>query len=224
MAHRAPGRSRRSARTSLAAQVLTGLAAGIVVGVFLGELIAPVGIVGQAFVLLLQMTVLPYIVVSLVAGLGSLTAREAAELARRAGGFLLLLWGIALTAVLLFSLVSPDWTSASFFSSTLVEQPPTFDLLRLFSPANPFESLAANTVPAVVVFSIALGIALIRIENTASLVRSLSLIADALGRITGFVVRLAPLGVFAIAAQAAGTMHVEQALDLGDHRLRAFCH
>jgi len=190
------------------------LAAGIAVGVFLGELIAPVGIVGDAFVLLLQMTVLPYIVVSLVAGLGSLTAREAAELARRAGGFLLLLWGIALTSVLLFSLVIPDWTSASFFSSTLVEQPPTFDLLRLFIPANPFESLAVNTVPAVVLFSMALGIALIGIENTGSLVRSLSLIADALGRITSFVVRLAPIGVFAIAAQAAGTMDLEQILGL----------
>jgi Na+/H+-dicarboxylate symporter len=205
---------RRSARTSLATQVLTGLAAGIVVGVFLGELIAPVGIVGQAFILLLQMTVLPYIVVSLVTGLGSLTAREAAELARRAGGFLLLLWGIALTAVVLFSLVIPDWTSASFFSSTLVEQPPAFDLLRLFIPANPFESLADNSVPAVVVFSIALGIALIGIENTGSLVRSLSRIAEALGRITGFVVRLAPIGVFAIAAQAAGTMDLDEALGL----------
>ncbi len=156
------------------------------------------------------MTVLPYIVVSLVTGLGSLTAREAAELARRAGGFLLLLWGIALTSVLLFSLVIPDWTSASFFSSTLIQQPPAFDLLRLFIPANPFESLADNSVPAVVVFSIALGIALIGIENTGSLVRSLSLIADALGRITGFVVRLAPIGVFAIAAEAAGTMDLEQ--------------
>ncbi len=156
------------------------------------------------------MTVLPYVVVSLVTGLGSLTAREAVELARRAGGFLLLLWGIALTSVLLFSLVIPDWTSASFFSSTMVEQPPAFDFLQLFIPANPFESLADNTVPAVVVFSIALGSALIGIENTGPLVRSLSLIADALGRITGFVVRLAPIGVFAIAAEAAGTMDLEQ--------------
>ena len=195
---------------SLAAQVLLGLGSGIVAGVFLGELIAPVGIVGQAFILLLQMTVLPYVVVSLVSGLGSLTAREAAELARSAGGFLLLLWGIALTSVLLFSLVIPDWTSASFFSSTLVEQSAPFDLLRLFIPANVFESLSGNTVPAVVVFSIALGIALIGIENTGSLVRSLSLITDALGRITGFVVRLAPIGVFAIAAEAAGTMDLEQ--------------
>ncbi len=195
---------------SLAAQVLLGLAAGILVGIFFGELIAPLGIVGQAFILLLQMTVLPYVVVSLVTGLGSLTGREGVELARRAGGFLLLLWGVALTSVLLFSLALPDWTSASFFSSTLVEQPPPFDYLRLFIPANLFESLADNTVPAVVLFSIALGIALIGIENANSLVRSLSLIADALGRITGFVVRLAPIGVFAIAAQAAGTMDLKQ--------------
>ena len=44
---------------SLATQVLLGLGAGIVAGICLGELIAPVGIAGRAFILLLQMTVLP---------------------------------------------------------------------------------------------------------------------------------------------------------------------
>jgi Na+/H+-dicarboxylate symporter len=195
---------------SLAAQVLIGLGAGIVAGVFFGELIAPIGMIGQAFILLLQMTVLPYVAVSLVAGLGSLTVREALGLARRAGGFLLLLWGIALAGVLLFPLALPDWPSSSFFSSTLIEEPPPFDFLHLFIPANPFASLAENVVPAVVVFSVALGIALIGVENTDSLVRSLSLIGDALARITGFVVRLAPIGVFAIAANASGTMDLDQ--------------
>jgi Na+/H+-dicarboxylate symporter len=194
----------------LSTQVLVGIGAGIVVGLFFGEIVAPVGVVGRAFILLLQMTVLPYVAFSLIKGLGSLTAREATTLARNAGGFLLLLWAISMGAVLLFPLAFPDWPAASFFSTSLVEEPPAFDFLRLFIPANLFESLAQNVVPAVVVFSISLGIALISIEGKDPLIRAFSILTDALGSIAAWVVRLAPYGVFAIAAEAAGTMDMGQ--------------
>ena len=38
--------------------------------------------------------------------------------------------------------------TASFFSTTLVEPPPVFDLVGLYIPTNPFASLADNVVPA----------------------------------------------------------------------------
>jgi Na+/H+-dicarboxylate symporter len=195
---------------SLASQVLLGLALGIAVGVFFGELVAPVGIVGQAFILLLQMTVLPYVAISLIKALGSLSPRDAVALARKAGGFLVLLWAIALASVLLMPIAFPAWESASFFSTTLVEKSPPFDFLGLFIPANPFRALADNVVPAVVVFSIALGIALIASPEKAPIVRACATLTDALGAVAGFVVRLAPVGVFGIAAEAAGTMDVEE--------------
>ncbi len=195
---------------SLSAQVFAGLGLGLVAGLFFGELIAPVGVVGQAFIRLLQMTVLPYVAISLVRGLGDLSAAMALSLARQAGLFLALLWAIALLAVLATPLAFPDWTSASFFSTNLVEERAPFDFLELFIPANPFESLAENVVPAVVVFSTALGIALIGVEGKESLLRGLHTLGEALGRITGFIVRLAPIGVFAIAAQAAGVLDPEE--------------
>ncbi|MBW1902749.1 MAG: cation:dicarboxylase symporter family transporter, partial [Deltaproteobacteria bacterium] len=65
-------------------------------------------------------------------------------------------------------------------------------------------------VPAVVVFSIAVGVALIGIGNKKGLMESLSVMVDALSRVTGFVVSLAPFGVFAIAASAAGTMSIDE--------------
>ena len=44
-------------RLSLATQVLIGFVVGVASGVFFGDLIAPLGIVGDAFIGLLQMTV-----------------------------------------------------------------------------------------------------------------------------------------------------------------------
>ena len=65
---------------SLATQVLIGFILGVASGVFFGELIAPVGVVGDAFIRLLQMTVLPYVVVSLILGLGQLSSDRAGRL------------------------------------------------------------------------------------------------------------------------------------------------
>ncbi len=201
---------------SLATRTLLGLSLGIAVGIFFGEYAAFLGTLGEGFILLLQMTVLPYVAVSLVSGLGSVNAAAAAGLAKRAGGFLLLLWVLVLSVVLLVPLAFPDWESASFFSSNLVADRGELNLLKLFIPANPFRSLADAVVPSVVVFSLAVGVALIGIpdEQKRGLMESLSALTEALGRITSFVVRLAPYGVFAISAHAGGTLSLDQAQGL----------
>ena len=190
---------------SLATKVLIGLAAGAVCGLFFGEYVGFIGIAGEAFILLLQMTVLPYIVVSLITGLGKLTAADALNLAKRAGGFLLIFWGMTLTAVLLIPIAFPSWTTASFFSTSMVQPRESPDFLSLFIPSNPFQSLADSVVPSIVVFSIAMGVALIGIKQKKTLLDALEPVAEALGSVTGFIVKLAPYGVFAIVAHAAGT-------------------
>lgn len=100
-------------------------------------------------------------------------------------------------------LAFPNWPTASFFSVSLVERKPPFDFLSLFIPANLFHSLASNTVPAVVVFSVTMGAALIGLKEKTERITTLSAFADALDRLTGYVAALAPFGVFAIIASAA---------------------
>ena len=194
---------------SLSSQILLGLLLGIASGLFFGEPMGALSMVGDAYVGLLQMTVLPYVVVSLMAGLGSLSFAEARGLAVRGGALLLLLWGVTFLIVALMPLSFPDLETASFFSTTLVERPPPFDVVRLYVPSNPFASLAASDVPAVVLFSIAVGVALMGIEQKGPVIRALQTLSEALMRVTRWIVRLTPFGVFAIAASAAGTMSIE---------------
>jgi hypothetical protein len=112
--------------------------------------------------------------------------------------------------VLLTPLAFPDWPSASFFSTSLVEEAKPVDFLKLYIPANPFASLANGVVPAIAVFSILIGVALIRVKNKRVLLEPLSAIAEGLMGATGFVARLAPYGVFALTASAAGTLDLEE--------------
>jgi len=49
-----------------------------------GEMAAPLSILGNAFIRLFQMTVIPYVAVSLITAIGSLNYRDAKELALKA--------------------------------------------------------------------------------------------------------------------------------------------
>jgi hypothetical protein len=123
---------------------------------------------------------------------------------------LLVLWAIALAFVAALPLAFPEWQSASFFSASLVAEREAFDFLGLYIPRNPLFSMAHDVVPAVVVFSMAMGVALIGVERKDGLLGGLDALGDALTRVTGFVARLAPIGVFALTASAAGTMGLEE--------------
>ena len=191
-------------------KILAGLGAGIVVGLFFGEKVAPLAVVADGFVKLLQMTVLPYVTVSIITSLGTIDLSQAKSLGFKAGAVLAGLWGIALFFCFLFPLVFPSAETASFFSVSLVQKPPPFDFVGLYIPSNPFNSLANNIVPAVVLFSVILGVALIGIERKKVLLDVLGVASATIARATRFIVQLTPYGIFALAATAAGTLHLEQ--------------
>jgi proton glutamate symport protein len=195
---------------TLSTQVLIGFGLGIATGVFFGESAASLMVVGNAFVMLLQMTVMPFILVSLVAALGRLDIASARELGVRAGSFLLLTWAIVLVIIALIPIAFPPLEAASFFSSSLVAEHQSFDFLALYVPSNPLYAMTHNIVPALVLFSIILGLALIPIEDKEGILRALDVLTDALTRITGWVARLAPIGVFALIATASGTIGIAE--------------
>ena len=154
--------------------------------------------------------VLPYITVSVIASLGSLRPSEVRTLGLRAAAVIGGLWLVALSFAFLIPLTFPHVQNASFFSSSLVERRTAFNFVDLYIPANPFNSLANNVVPAVVLFSLILGIALIGVERRERLLDVLQVAKDAISTATRFVTRLTPYGLFAIAANAAGTLGLEQ--------------
>jgi Na+/H+-dicarboxylate symporter/ABC-type amino acid transport substrate-binding protein len=204
---------------SFSRKILVGLGLGLAIGLFLGEHAAPLRFLANGYVRLLQMTVLPYVTVSLIVGIGSLDAAAARRLFLRVGGLTLTLWGLALGAVFLMPLAFPTLESASFFSTTLVEEPAPVDFLALYIPANPFHSLANNVVPAVVLFSALLGIALMGVEGKEKLLEPLTTVERALARANRLVARLTPIGLFAIAGYTAGTMDLGQVTRLRVYQL-----
>jgi ABC-type amino acid transport substrate-binding protein len=85
-----------------------------------------------------------------------------------------------------------------------------FNLVDLFIPSNPFYALSNNIVPAVVLFSVFLGVALIGLERKQIALDVFAVTKEALSSATKFVVSLTPYGIFAIAANTAGTLNLDQ--------------
>jgi Na+/H+-dicarboxylate symporter len=197
-------------RLSLSTSIFIGLGLGIACGIFFGEYCRFLDLVGGIFIGLLQMSILPYIMVSLIVGIGSLTIDKAKLLGAKGGIWLLLLWVIGIVVILAMPLAFPALKTASFFSHSMVEVPEQINIVGMFIPSNPFRSMTDNIIPATVIFSVALGLALMGIKDKSTLLEPLRTLSEALTKITRFVIGLAPLGVFAITASAAGTITLEE--------------
>jgi Na+/H+-dicarboxylate symporter/ABC-type amino acid transport substrate-binding protein len=190
--------------------IVVSLVAGLVAGVFFGDYAAPLKILGDAYVGLLQMTVLPYILFSLIANIGRLNNSQAGLLARTGLTTLFCLWLVAGLVVVAMALALPFIPSGSFFSTSLIAPPPNIDFLGLFIPTNLFQSLSSNAVPAVVLFCLLFGTALMGFDDKKTLLDQLDLISRVLQKVNSMVVKLTPLGIFAITASAAGTLSLDE--------------
>ena len=190
--------------------ILLAVVLGLFAGLFFGDRCRHLAIIGSAFIAIMQISVLPYILVSLVQSIGCLEPKQARLVAKRGIFMLLILWGIVFFLISLMPLCFPSWKSASFFSPSLLNTRETVDYVQLFIPANPFNSLANNVVPAVTIFSILCGIVLMGIPKKQNLLDLLEVTENVLSSLTLMLVRLSPIGIFALVANAAGTMYPEE--------------
>jgi Na+/H+-dicarboxylate symporter/ABC-type amino acid transport substrate-binding protein len=195
---------------TLSKQIFVGLVSGVVLGLFFGEKLAFLNIGGRAFIQLLQITVLPYVAGSLIFGFGSLGSREARLVFTRGGALLLGLWAMTLGLVFLSPLALPSGKGGAFFSAAPRDAEHPIDWVNLYIPSNPFYALANNVVPAVVVFAVLAGVALMGMKDKQALLRPLAVFNEAMGRVGAMVTKATPFGIFAIAAHTAATMRLEE--------------
>ena len=191
-------------------RVIIALLLGISTGIFVGEPAGDLEIIGNVYIRLLQMTVLPYVLVSIIGGLGRLDSEMASRIGFRAVKVIVIMWLSVMLTLLLLPLAYPNWQTSGFFSTSMTAEPAAFNFIKLYIPSNIFASLSETVVPAVVLFSLLMGIALIKVKNKETLLNLTTNVGDSLMKVASYVAKLAPLGIFAISASAAGTLAVEE--------------
>lgn len=193
-------------KLSLQTQIILGMVLGIFCGLFFGELCAPLEKVGDVFIMLLKMTILPFMASALIHAIGSLSPGAARTLLRKGVVFFLLFWTLTLVIIFSMTLAFPSMEAPMYHAQVGGGEDSSVNLLNLFIPVNPFHALANNIIPAVVLFSIFFGTALMQIENKGHLLQTLDTVNQTLIHITKTVNLLAPLGVFSLVAASTGTL------------------
>jgi len=184
--------------------------AGLILGSFSSSVYLGVDELANAFVMLLQMTAIPYIALSLIVGIGSLSPSKVTTTLKKTLVILLALLSIVLVFILLAPISFPNWKSADFYSLNTISTSPEFDIISLFIPTNPFYALANGLIPSVVLFSIFIGIGLMQVKTKKSTLSVLNGLNNAVVNVSNMVMKFAPIGIFCIAQRAAVTVDSEQ--------------
>lgn len=201
--------------------VLLGASVGILIGLFFGEDAVVLHPIGSTYVRLMEIVVFPYIICSLLVGLGRLAPATAVRLFRSSWLIYLTVWGATFLVIFLLSLAIPPVPPPSFIDAMVSKD--SLGLLEVLIPANPFFDLANNQLPAIVIFSIVFGIAIQRLNDKQSLLSILDVIRTASVNIWGWVVLLAPIGVCALFASTAGTLEPKALADLSLYLITIVC-
>ncbi|MEM6463861.1 MAG: cation:dicarboxylase symporter family transporter [Pseudomonadota bacterium] len=189
--------------------VLLGGVLGVLIGLmspYLTSIIAPVG---NVYIRLMEVVVLPYLISSLVLGLGQLAPADAIKLFKKSWAIYIALWAIGFLVIIFIASTVPLVQQAAVVNFTDVPEDITgqrSSLIDLLVPDNVFQALTDNYIPSIVLVGLIFGIALQRSEKPTELLNMLSAIRIACVRIWGWIVFLAPIGVCGLFAETVGTM------------------
>lgn len=200
--------SPRNPGARLPQQILLGALLGIACGIFFGQRTAFLQPIGDAYGAILQIPVYPYLICSLMYGLGRLTSATARQLLGATWIPFLFLWILTLTTLWVLAHAIPP--TAPPLSLTASQMRGRIPPLNLLIPSNPFAALRKNYIPAVAIFAVIYGVAFQSADHKQTLLEIFDAVKKASVKIWGWIVRLAPFGVFALLASTAGTVRPDR--------------
>ena len=200
----------RYRRLSLGVKILLFMAVGVPVGIVAGEGALILQPLGDLFIRLLMMAVIPLVFFNLLAGITSLTDLSALG---RLGGKILVYYMLTTTVALtlglgVMHLLEPGvgMQLAEQVDETFGEVPSVTDVLLGLIPENPFQAFASGDVAQVVVFAIFLGVVtlLLPLSSRQPLQNAYSALAELFRKLVGVIMHFGPIGIGALTAATVG--------------------
>lgn len=235
---------------ALSRKVFIALVAGLLFGIILqiiysannpaiiSQSVEWFNIVGNGYVKLLQMIVMPLIFVSILSAVAKL--HDAASLGKISSFVISMLLLTTLIAAIVAIIVSLSFNlSANELTSGIQEQARAIKLQEIksntldnlsvpamllsFLPSNPFQDLAglrSTSIMGVVIFAIFLGIAALKLlkdnqEQGATLLSGIIILQQWIMKLVRMVIQLTPYGVFALMVKMSATSDAKSMLSLG---------
>jgi len=206
-------------RIMLWKRIFGALVAGVIIGMLWGSDAASIAWIGDLFVRLIRMVVVPLVFVTLVSGVVSMG--DPSKLGSLGVKTLAVYMSTTLAAILigltLAAYLQPGiGVDLSLAVPSSVQAPiPLSERLLSIVPSNPIAALAEGNILAIIFFALLVGISLLVIGEKGRPVSELmNASTEMMLKITHWVMEVAPFGVFALIASVTGNQGVSALLDV----------
>jgi len=220
-------------KTPLHTKILIGLLVGIPVGLVLGPRAAAIKPIGDIFIRLIWMIVVPLVFASIFVGTASLgDLRKLGRIGAKTISYYLITTAIAITIGLAIANIAKpgaglnpevkaqlleSYKGEAMKDLKLADQAPrVIDVLTGIVPKNPVGSLAAGDMLQIIFFAIMLGIAVTMIPGGKGkiLIDFFDALSGAMTFMVHIVMKIAPLGVLVLIAAVVGQFGAQILLNL----------
>lgn len=217
-------------KLGLAWQMMIGLVVGIIVGAMVDTQFAQTWFkpLGDLFIRLIRMVVVPLVIATIIAGAAGIS--DTSKLGRVALKTLLIYaitTAISVAVGLIFaSVIQPgvglDLSTEGLKAKEIVP-PPLVDTLLNIVPINPIEAMTKGSMLQIIFFAVMFGFALSALgERAKPVLNFFEVVGDTMIRVTGTVMRFAPIGVFGLIAFTVSRHGLSVLLPLGSLILSSF--
>lgn len=197
-------------KINLLTQILIAFAIAIILGAIVGPAIEVVKPLGDLFLRLIKFIMAPLILATLVVGVASTgNPRQLGRIGGKTIAYYLVTTAIAIVIGLGFGFLMSPGSGAEVATSDAEVEPGETEgvihtLLRII-PENPFSALAEGNVLQIIFFAIFIGFGITVVGEKAKPVQHFfDGFAEVMYKITGAVMRVAPIGVFGLIAPVVG--------------------
>lgn len=198
---------------SLTTQILIATAGGIVFGALVGEWASNLKFIGDIFIRLIQMSVVLLVMSAVASAVGGGDGQDVGKM-----GFHTFKWIIIFTVisaglgVALSMLLQPgigvEIASAADVANSSVETGSIQDTILGFVPTNIINSMAEGSMVPCIVFSLFFGVAMgayAKESGNRNIIEWVQEINGVITNIIKIVMNVAPIGIFCLLANVAGT-------------------
>lgn len=211
--------------------IIIAMAIGVVVGIVMGPEASMFKPLGDLFIQLIKMLVVPLVLVSIISGAAALgETKSAGKIGFISIGFMLVTTAISIVvALILGEMFQPGASIDQSTVASLAEgynaveqsapQPMGFwDTVIGMIPANPIAALTEGNILQIIIFGLffGFGVSALEREKRTKISNGLNMILDALIWCIGKVMLVAPFGVFGLIADATGTFGFEILLQVAN--------
>jgi proton glutamate symport protein len=201
--------------------IFVALVAGVLCGHFAPGFAVKLVPVSKAFIRLIKLLVAPIIFSTLVVGLAGTGERRIGRLLLKSLGWFWMATAVALVVGLGVANVLKPGLGAVESSQVSFERPgPPIPFYEQVIPESIVAAMAGNKILQIVFFAVLFAMALAAVDNKGGekarpLIEALRAVAEAMFKVTEYVMYTAPIGVFAAMAAAVGAQGLGVMQQLG---------